>query len=182
MKVNGTAQTVTDKAVDITVPTAVSGLTNDSKFQTEDQVAATVNSKIASVYKPGGTIATLSADLLVADNEGKVYNLSAEFTTDENFVDTTGKTYPAGTNVGIINTDDGYKFDVMAGFVDLSAYETAAQTESKLEGKVSKVEGKDLSSNDFTDALKAKLEGVPEVATTAEVTEMLNEVFGTPAA
>lgn len=38
VKVNGTAQTITDKAVDITVPTAVSQLTNDSDFITLSQV------------------------------------------------------------------------------------------------------------------------------------------------
>lgn len=38
VKVNGTAQAITDKAVDITVPTAVSQLTNDSGFITLSQV------------------------------------------------------------------------------------------------------------------------------------------------
>lgn len=38
VKVNGTAQTITGKAVDITVPTAVSQLTNDSGFITLSQV------------------------------------------------------------------------------------------------------------------------------------------------
>lgn len=42
VKVNGTAQTVTDKAVDIAVPVSVSQLTNDSGYQTEAQVAAAV--------------------------------------------------------------------------------------------------------------------------------------------
>lgn len=36
IKVNGTAQTITDKAVDITVPTATSALTNDSGYITTD--------------------------------------------------------------------------------------------------------------------------------------------------
>lgn len=38
VKVNGTAQTITDKAVNITVPTAVSQLTNDSRFITSADV------------------------------------------------------------------------------------------------------------------------------------------------
>lgn len=38
VKVNGTAQTITDKAVNITVPTAVSQLTNDSGFITSADV------------------------------------------------------------------------------------------------------------------------------------------------
>ena len=43
VKVNGTAQTVTDKAVDITVPTKVSDLDNDSGFQTDTQVSAAIS-------------------------------------------------------------------------------------------------------------------------------------------
>ena len=42
VKVNGAAQTVTDKAVDIAVPVKVSDLTNDSGYQTEAQVSAAV--------------------------------------------------------------------------------------------------------------------------------------------
>lgn len=41
-----------------------------------------------------------------------------------------------------------------------------------------KLNRKVLSSNDFTDELKAKLEAGPEVATDAEVAEMLAEIFG----
>lgn len=43
VKVNGTAQTVTNKAVDITVPTNTSQLSNDSGFITASQVPAQVN-------------------------------------------------------------------------------------------------------------------------------------------
>lgn len=39
VKVNGVAQEVTEKAVDIKVPTKVSDLTNDSAFQTNTEVA-----------------------------------------------------------------------------------------------------------------------------------------------
>ena len=71
-------------------------------------------------------------------------------------------------------------------------------------GKVDKVDGKGLSANDYTTADKTKLGGIAEgatkveasdtegaikvngtdlqvvtIATDAEVTEMLNEVFGT---
>jgi hypothetical protein len=39
-------------------------------------------------------------------------------------------------------------------------YYTKAQTDSLLNGKVDKVQGKGLSTNDFTDALKTKLDGI----------------------
>lgn len=45
-----------------------------------------------------------------------------------------------------------------------------------LSGYVEKAEGKGLSSNDFTDEEKAKLAGL-DIATDAEVTEMLDNVF-----
>ena len=38
-----------------------------------------------------------------------------------------GKNYPAGTNVVIVNTSGStYKYDVLSGFVDLSAYQLSA--------------------------------------------------------
>lgn len=42
IEVNGTAQSVTNKTVNITVPTAVSSLTNDSGYQTSTQVSSTI--------------------------------------------------------------------------------------------------------------------------------------------
>lgn len=46
--------------------------------------------------------------------------------------------------------------------------------------KVDRVEGKGLSTNDFTNSYKTKLDSI-EIATDAEVKEMLTEVFGTTA-
>lgn len=45
IKVNGTAQTITNKEVDVAVPTKVSDLTNDSNFQTQDQITAAIAGK-----------------------------------------------------------------------------------------------------------------------------------------
>lgn len=79
IKVNGTEQTIVDKAVDITVPTEVSDLTNDSgyqtasdvqgaigtalangnnPYQTEEDVALSISSAVASAYKYRGSVAT----------------------------------------------------------------------------------------------------------------------------
>lgn len=49
IKVNGTALTPTDKAVNITVPTKVSQLTNDSKYQTDTQVTTAINKALAGI-------------------------------------------------------------------------------------------------------------------------------------
>ena len=61
VKVNGTAQTVTDKAVDITVPTKTSDLLNDGKvygaFISSTEATALINSAIANYFTKSQTAA-----------------------------------------------------------------------------------------------------------------------------
>lgn len=140
VKVNGVAQEITEKAVNITVPTKTSELDNDSKYQTEDQV----NAKISSVYKPGGSVTFANLPTAAEEVLGMVYNVTDAFITTADFVEGAGGKHPAGTNVVVVSVDDAYKYDVLAGFVDLTGY-------------VEKVEGKGLSSNDYTDEEKQKL-------------------------
>ena len=99
----------------------------------------TVASQVSSVYKAKGSVADLSS-LPTPDkaHEGFVYNIESEFTTTDLFVEGAGKTYPAGTNVVIVNTTGTeYKYDVLAGMVDLSSYATKTELSGKLD-KVSK--------------------------------------------
>lgn len=49
IKVNGTTQTIVNKAVDITVPTKTSDLTNDSDFQDETEVQALIDAALADI-------------------------------------------------------------------------------------------------------------------------------------
>jgi len=146
-------------------PTKVSDLTNDSKYQTDTEVAAAINAKVASTYKAGGSVAFASLPELTEANLGLVVNVTDKFTTTADFVEGAGGKHPAGTNVVVAQVGDAYKYDVLAGFVDLSGY-------------VQQEEGKGLSSNDYTTAEKEKLAGL-EFATDEEVAAMLNEVFGT---
>lgn len=150
IKVNGTAQTITNKAVDITVPTAVSDLTNDSGFQTssdvstaistalangsdpyqtESDVDAAIESAVVGALKPKGSTTFANLPALSAANLNSMYNISDSFTTTADFVEGAGVSYPAGTNVAIINTGTDqnpvYKYDAMPGAVDLSAYWTS---------------------------------------------------------
>lgn len=82
----------------------------------------------ASVYKPAGSVAFASLPVLGSTNEGKVYNVTDAFTTTSDFVEGSGKSYPAGTNVVCIDTGSSvYKWDVLSGFIDLSGYATSAQ-------------------------------------------------------
>ncbi len=121
--VNGNAVPVANKTAALTLPTKVSDLTNDSNFQDEQQVEDKIDAKVSSAYKAGGsaTMATLPA--LTAAKLGVVVNMSEDFTTTSDFLEGAGKTYPAGTNVVVAEASANvYKYDVLAGFVDLSGY------------------------------------------------------------
>ena len=82
-----------------------------------------VDGLISSVYKPAGSVAFASLPTLSSNVLGNVYNVTDAFTTTANFVEGAGKSYPAGTNVVVVEPTSGtYKFDVLSGFVDLSSY------------------------------------------------------------
>lgn len=85
-----------------------------------------IATQVSSVYKAKGSIPNISDLPTPSKNtEGFVYNIESEFTTNSNFVEGVGKTYPAGTNVVIVNTEGTtYKYDVLAGMVDLTNYVT----------------------------------------------------------
>lgn len=168
---------------------ADSATTIDGYGITDAYTKAQIDAKISAVYKPAGSTAFADLPDAAASNLGNVYNVTNAFTTTASFVEGAGNKYPKGTNVVVVLVGEEYKYDVLAGFVDLSGY-------------VEKESGKVLSSNDFTDELKTKLDGVStgankvetstitgnikidgnetkifDVAADSEVTEMLNEVF-----
>ena len=96
-------------------------------------VKSAIDAAISSVYKPAGSVAFASLPTPVKAVEGNVYNVTDAFTTDSRFIEGAGKEYPAGTNVVIINTDGTtYKFDVLAGMVDLSNYQTLITSTNKI--------------------------------------------------
>ena len=117
IKVNGSPlEPDGSKAVDITVPTKVSQLTNDSGYQTAENVEQTLTSKnyatksdISSVYKYKGSVSTY-AELPSSDQQvGDVYNVET--------ADASHK-IKAGDNVAW----NGEDWDVLSGTVDLSNY------------------------------------------------------------
>ena len=118
------------------------GITN---AYTKDEV----NSKLSSAYKAQGskTANQLTSSLLIAANEGYVYNISDALTiTDSNkslFVESVKSSYPAGTNVVVVKVGSAYKFDVIAGFVDLTAYAKTADQKTitdALSGRITTLE------------------------------------------
>lgn len=140
IKVNGAAQTIDpDKSVNITVPTKTSQLNNDSTFQTSAQVVAAINTAIS---KSG----------------------HASFQK----VDAVPKADAAQENILylVMNTTTKH-YDIYAkikGSSDSYTMELLDDTTVDLSGKVDKVAGKGLSTNDYTTAEKTKLAGIAEGA------------------
>lgn len=111
IKVNGTAQTITDKAVDIAVPTKTSDLTNDSDFQTSTEVESAIDAKIASAYKYKGSVATYAELPSTGQETGDVWDVQAD---------------------GMNYAWNGSAWDALGAYVDTSVFwtSTAGQTNS----------------------------------------------------
>lgn len=130
IKVNGTAQTITNKAVNITVPTKTSALTNDAGYQTSAQVLSAIKTAIAesghasfevASSVPEASAAKSNVMYLVKNSSSGYYDIYAKVGTE------------------VVRLDDTT--------VDLSGY-------------VQKVSGKGLSTNDYTTPEKTKLAGI----------------------
>lgn len=151
------------KADSSDVPTAVSELTNDSGYQTQAQVQAAVESAISSTYKAAGSVLFANLPQPSSNYEGYVYNIEDDFVTTADFVEGAGKSYPAGTNVAIVNVgttqSPSYKYDVLGEFIDLSGYvQTTDYATTSTAGIISVGDGLvvtqsgSLSPNTFTTA------------------------------
>lgn len=78
---------------------------------------------LADVYKPQGSIAYSALPATPsASNYGYVWNITNDFTTDSRFIEGAGKEYSAGTNVGVIEQNGAYYYDILGNFVDFSDY------------------------------------------------------------
>ena len=142
------------------IPSKVSDLENDNNYQTSAQVASAVSGKadkattlagygitdtytkfevdgkLTSVYKPQGSIAFASLPAPSADNLGFVYNVSNAFTTTTSFLEGSGKAYPAGSNVVVVQNGDSYAYDIQGGFYDLSPYAKTADYTAITNGEI----------------------------------------------
>jgi hypothetical protein len=140
IKVNGTAQSIAaDKSVNIPVPTKTSQLTNDSSFQTSAQVVEAINTAISksghASFEKAASVPTVDAA-----KENVLYLV----------LNTTTKHYDIYAK---IKADNGsYTMELLD------------DTTVDLSGKVDKVAGKGLSTNDYTTAEKNKLAGIAEGA------------------
>ena len=164
VKVNNTALTPSKKTVNITVPTKTSDITNDSGFITSTDVpegaaASTTTPKMNGTAAVGTEMAFARGDHV--------------HPSDTSRVPTTRKVagHALSTDVTLIKSDVGL------GNVDNTAdvdkpISTAQQT--ALDGKVDKVTGKGLSTNDYTTAEKSKLAAFGSAETYALKSDITN--------
>ena len=106
---------------------------NAAKKYADEKIA----SQISSVYKPAGSTAFADLPEPAASILGNVYNVTDAFEADTKFVTgEQGHEYPAGTNVAVIEVEDDYFYDVLAGFVDMSSYSTTEQMNAAIDADV----------------------------------------------
>ena len=171
VKVNNTALTPSSKAVNITVPTKTSDITNDSGFITtadipEGAAASTTTPKMNGTAAVGTETTFARGDHVHPSDTSRVpttrkvagHALSADVTL-------------AKGDVGLGNVDNTADAD--------KPVSTAQQT--ALNGKVDKVSGKGLSTNDYTTAEKNKLndiQGGAQINPKVFVDEHNREIIG----
>lgn len=104
------------------VQTGLADKANSSDVYTKTEI----DNKLSATFKPGGSVAFANLPALSAANLGKILNVTNSFTTTADFVEGAGKTYPAGTNVAIVDvgtsSSPSYKYDIQGSFFDLSGY------------------------------------------------------------
>lgn len=97
-------------------------------------VREAIDASVAAAYHHAGTktVAQLTHDLLIAANEGNVYNITDSGTTTSDFIEGIGKQIDAGDNVGICKVGNVYMFDLLSGLEDTSGFVQKSQTSGLL--------------------------------------------------
>ena len=111
IKVNGTAQVISDKTVNITVPTKTSDITNDSGYLTSAPVTS-VNSKTGAVVLTANDVGALPADTVIPTVN------DATLTIRRNSIDIGSFTANSANDVNIDINVPTDKSDIGLGNVD----------------------------------------------------------------
>ena len=99
------------------------GLATDEELQSlKTELEQKIDSGISAVYRVKGSTLFNALPTPSAENVGDVYNVTDAFVTDDKF-NTQSESYPAGTNVVVVdNGGEDYKYDALAGYLDLTDY------------------------------------------------------------
>lgn len=160
--------------------TTIKGAVQEAQGYADQQIA----SKIGSVYKPAGSVAFANLpETPSAANLGNVYNVTDAFEADTRFVTgEQGDSYPAGSNVAVVQIEEAYYFDVLAGTVDLSAYSTTVQMNAAIGTAVdgakteligtgsatsTTIKGAVAEANTYADSLNTAMDGRVDALETA---------------
>ena len=149
-EINNSLNRLSENIKNLNIPTKTSELENDSDFTTNSYVNEMLGGK-KLVYLTQTEYDNLTEE--EKNNENIVYNItdsSKEYVTIDDLDSYATKTY---VNTKIAEASLG-------GEVDLSNY----ATKTDLNSKVDKIEGKGLSTNDYTDEEKNKLNDIEEGA------------------
>ena len=120
---------------------------NAAKKYADEKIA----SQVSSVYKAAGSTAFADLPEPAANIVGNVYNVTDAFEADTKFVTgEQGNSYPAGTNVAVIEVEDNYFYDVLAGFVDMSSYSTTEQMNAAIDADVAAAKTELIGTGDAT--------------------------------
>ncbi len=134
---------------------------SDTKIANLDLSDYVKGADVASALIYKGSVADFASLPISNLKTGYVYNIVSAGGTDAN-----GTAVKAGDNVAY----NGTGWDVLAGTQDLSSYVTQTNLTTTLGNYVSKVAGKDLSTNDFSDYYKGQVDELIN-ATSAYVTD-----------
>lgn len=122
IKVNGTAQTITDKAVDISVPTKVSDVTNDSGFQTANEVTSAISTALANSGDAYQTESDVDAAIAAAVSSAYKYKGSVATYADlPSSGNTAGDVWDVQAD-GMNYAWTGTAWDALGRYVDMSLY------------------------------------------------------------
>jgi len=165
IRTNGTYNSSTNKIATMSdVPSATSDLTNDSNFvadssyvHTDNNFTTTLKNKLDGIA--AGAEVNVNADWNASSGDAKILNKPtiptkvSDLTNDSGFTTNTGTVTSVAVKMN--NTTKGTV--TTSGTIDLGTVITAHQD---ISGKVDKVNGKGLSTNDYTTADMNKLAGI----------------------
>lgn len=129
---------------------------NVSEVYNKGEVDNKIAGAVSSVYKPAGSVAYAELPELSETVLGNVYNVTDKFTTDARFVEGADKKHPAGTNVVVVKVVEEYKFDVLAGFVDLSGHATKEDLSSGIQEAKTYADGLNTAMDARVQAVEAE--------------------------